>query len=206
MAVRTWYQIWKCAQLFVPSKHLTARGKVFLGWSISVPPKGGEAATVTCRIHAHGSPQLPYRNMLCDFGCFFDLLIDLIDSISRAKGPYMYNLPYAYAYALTWDASPWSWWISMMIVAFMRICIWLVSGSGWCVSCQIVHTRTHMEIVHIRAIGPREISQVNQVFLASNVPFSVAYLVVAKVAKGRAIVVTLLYYRSRVLSPLFSIQ
>ena len=36
------------------------------------------------------------------------------------------------------------------------------------------------------------------VFLASNVPFSVAYLVVAKVAKGRAIVATLLYYRSRV--------
>jgi hypothetical protein len=25
-------------------------------------PKGGEAATVSCRIHAHGSPQLPYRN------------------------------------------------------------------------------------------------------------------------------------------------
>jgi hypothetical protein len=30
-----------------------------------VPPKGGEAATVTCRIHAYGSPQLPY----CNSGC-----------------------------------------------------------------------------------------------------------------------------------------
>jgi hypothetical protein len=48
MAARTWYHIWKCAQLFIPSKHLTARGKVFLGWSTSVPPKGGEAATITC--------------------------------------------------------------------------------------------------------------------------------------------------------------
>jgi hypothetical protein len=36
----------------------------------------------------------------------------LIVSMSRAKGPYIYNLPYAYAYALTWDASPWSWCIS----------------------------------------------------------------------------------------------
>jgi hypothetical protein len=34
----------------------------------------------------------------CYFGCFFDLLIDI--SISRAEGAYMYNLPYAYAYAL----------------------------------------------------------------------------------------------------------
>ena len=48
MAARTWYYIWKCTQLFVPSKHLTAKGKVFLGWSILVPAKGGEAATVTC--------------------------------------------------------------------------------------------------------------------------------------------------------------
>ena len=31
MAARTWYHIWKSAQPFVPSKHLTARGKVFLG-------------------------------------------------------------------------------------------------------------------------------------------------------------------------------
>jgi len=38
---------------------------------------------------------------VCYFGCFFDLLINLILSISRAKGPYMYNLPYAYAYALS---------------------------------------------------------------------------------------------------------
>jgi hypothetical protein len=48
MAARTWYYIWKCVPLFVPSKHLTARGKVFLEWSISVPSKDGEAATVTC--------------------------------------------------------------------------------------------------------------------------------------------------------------
>jgi hypothetical protein len=35
----------------------------WLGWrSIWPSPKGGEAATVPCRIHAHGSPQLPYRN------------------------------------------------------------------------------------------------------------------------------------------------
>ena len=54
------------------------------------------------------SPLLPARlavstmytcNRVCYFGCFFDLLIDLILSISRAKGPYMYNFPYAYAYA-----------------------------------------------------------------------------------------------------------
>jgi len=38
---------------------------------------------------------------VCYFGYFGDLLVDLIDSISRAKGPYMYNLSYAYAYALT---------------------------------------------------------------------------------------------------------
>jgi len=34
----------------------------------------------------------------CYFGWFGDFLIGL--SISRARGPYMYNLPYAYAYAL----------------------------------------------------------------------------------------------------------
>jgi len=27
MAARTWYHIWECAQLFIPSKHLTVRGK-----------------------------------------------------------------------------------------------------------------------------------------------------------------------------------
>jgi hypothetical protein len=50
MTARTCYHIWNCAQLFITSKHLTARGKVFLGWSISIPPQGGEAATVTCRL------------------------------------------------------------------------------------------------------------------------------------------------------------
>jgi hypothetical protein len=51
-------------------------------------------------------------NRRCYFGWFGDFLIGLIGPISRAKGPYMYNLPYAYAYALTWDTSPWSWCIS----------------------------------------------------------------------------------------------
>jgi len=38
-------------------------------------------------------------NRNCYFGWFGDFVIDF--SISRARGPYMYNLPYAYAYALT---------------------------------------------------------------------------------------------------------
>ena len=31
MAGRTWYHRWKFVQLLVPSKHLKARGKVYLG-------------------------------------------------------------------------------------------------------------------------------------------------------------------------------
>jgi len=35
----------------------------WLGWRyIWAPPKGDEAAIIPYRIHAHGSPQLPYRN------------------------------------------------------------------------------------------------------------------------------------------------
>jgi hypothetical protein len=38
----------------------------------------------------------------------------LLDWLLYLEGqrPYMYNLPYAYAYALTWDASLWFWCIS----------------------------------------------------------------------------------------------
>jgi len=45
------------------------------------------------------SCHLPSLRDDCYFWCFFDLLIYF--SISRAKGAYMYNLPYAYTYALS---------------------------------------------------------------------------------------------------------
>jgi hypothetical protein len=38
-----------------------------LGWpgwrSIWVPPKGGKAATIPCRIHAHGTPSILQRRL-----------------------------------------------------------------------------------------------------------------------------------------------
>jgi len=45
-----------------------------------------------------------------DFGSFGDFLMSW--SISRARGLYVYNLPYIYGYTLTRNASPWSWCIS----------------------------------------------------------------------------------------------
>ena len=93
----------------------------------------------------------------------------------EGQRPYMYNLPHAYAYALSdmrcitlvlmhiLIQSPSSYKSQHCLMSCMRMktcmkmaVVWgYASGLGWCISCQSMLVRI-WQIVHIWASGPRD--------------------------------------------------